>query len=70
MKSGPKGINNCQECINRHPEPIYTLTIFSGPKLIYGNLMLVYEGPKLIYKSLESIYGSLELIYGDPEFIY
>ena len=67
------------ECINGSLEPICewlvlmqsdTLSIFSGPKLIYGSLMLVYGGLKLTYESLEFFYGSLELIYGDREVIY
>jgi hypothetical protein len=57
------------ECINGSHEPIYewlvlmqsdTLSIFGGPKLIYGSLMLVCEGPKLIYGDREAIYGALE----------
>ena len=67
------------ECINGSHEPIYewlvlmqsdTLSIFGGPKLIYGSLMLVYEGLKLSFKSLMLVYDTLEFIYGDRESIY
>ena len=40
-----------------------TLSIYGGPKPIYGSLMLVYGGPKLIDGDWESIYGALECPY-------
>ena len=47
-----------------------TLSIYGGPKPIYGSLKLVYGGPKPIYGSLMLSYGGPKLINSDRESIY